>query len=301
MAIDYYSKVRVQPSDRSGIEISVDIPLRLLTGSERRQRTDGTEGLLRPLQIAAESALEYIDKRGQGLKLNVQCEIPIGAGLGSSASTTVATISAVAASQGRVLNKKEIFKLAFFPENFLHGTPSGVDQATCIYGGTLQFKRPSTIKPIILERHPTLLLCDTGIHHATRTLVGSVVKKSKTDEKDFQKHLDQSRAISEGMVKALKAGDDDEMGRLMSDNHEILKKIGVSHPKLDQLVIAARRAGALGAKLTGAGGGGCILAVCRNSKQREAIARRLRTIGGIPYNVTQDPHGLTVTRGRALK
>lgn len=301
MAINYYSKVRVQPSDRSGVDISVDIPLRLLTGSERRQGTDGTEGLLRPLQIAAETALEYIGKKGRGLKLNVECDIPIGAGLGSSASTTVAIISAVAASHGKLLDRKEIFKLAFIPENFLHGTPSGVDQATCIYGGTLQFKRPSTIKPIILQRHPTLLLCDTGIHHTTRTLVGSVVKKSKTDEKNFQKHLDQSRTISNGIVKALKAGDDDEVGRLMSDNHEILKKIGVSHPRLDRLVIEAKRAGALGAKLTGAGGGGCILAVCRNKRQREAIARRLRTIGGTPYNVTQDANGLTVTRGRALK
>ncbi len=84
----------------------------------------------------------------------------------------------------------------------------------------------------------------------------------------------------------------EDLGSLMSLNHELLKKIGVSHPKLDMLVAAAKRAGALGAKLTGAGGGGCIVAVCSSANSREKIAKILGRQGGTPYRISRDLHGV---------
>ena len=105
-------------------------------------------------------------------------------------------------------------------------------------------------------------------------------------------HLAQACEISRGVLKALKTGDMEDLGSLMSLNHELLQRIGVSHPKLDRLVTAAKRAGALGAKLTGAGGGGCIVAVCSNTKSREKIARTLRRDGGTPYRISRDLHGV---------
>jgi mevalonate kinase len=229
------------------------------------------------------------------MDLNVDCEIPIAAGLGSSASTTVSIISAVSKSQGVRLERKEIFKLAFIPERFLHGKPSGVDQATCIYGGTIEFTRPSTIKPIQIRTEPLLLLCDSGIHHETKTLVGSVVKRSQRDKDRFRDYLSQVREISRGVSKALRSADSEDLGSLMSQNHDLLRKIGVSHPKLDRLVGTAKRAGALGAKLTGAGGGGCIVVVCSSIRDRERIARTLRRSGGTPYMISRDINGVDST------
>ena len=296
MAIDLYSEVEVTPKTGSGVQVSADIPLRFLAGKTAKRVIPDPQELLRPLQLAAETTLKQVRRSNRGLVVNVDCEIPVGAGLGSSASTTVAIISAVATFNRIELSRKEIFKLAFVPENFLHGKPSGVDQATCIYGGTIQFNRPSDVKTIRLKKKPIILVCDTGIHHETRTLVGGVVRKSQREKKDFQNYLTQAREISNGVAKALREGDNDDLGDLMFRNHELLQKIGVSHPKLDRLFDAAKRAGALGAKLTGAGGGGCMIVLCRSITDRDRISRVLGREGGTPYEVSMDATGVESQR-----
>ena len=292
MAINLYSQVQVTSKNGSGVEINADIPLRFLAGKPGKTVVPDPRELLRPLQLAAEATLRHVGSSNRGIHVSVECEIPVAAGLGSSASTTVAIIAAVARSKGIELSRKEIFKLAFIPENFLHGKPSGVDQATCIYGGTIRFNRPSNVKRLQLKREPAMLVCDTGIHHATRVLVGGVVEKSQIEKKDFQNYLAKVREISNGVAKALKEGDDEDLGTLMYQNHELLRKIGVSHPKLDRLVDVARDAGALGAKLTGAGGGGCIVVLTRNALARERVSRVLRREGGTPYKISMDGSGV---------
>ena len=292
MAINLYSQVQVTPKNGSGVDVNADIPLRFLTGKPGNAVVPNPRELLRPLQLAAEATLKHIGTGNRGIHVDVECEIPVAAGLGSSASTTVAIIAAVARSKGIELSKKEIFKLAFVPENFLHGRPSGVDQATCIYGGMVLFNRPASVKTLRLKREPAMLVCDTGIHHATRILVGGVVQKSQKERKNFQKYLVQIREISNGVAKALRQGDDEDLGTLMYQNHELLRKIGVSHPKLDHLVEVAREAGALGAKLTGAGGGGCIVVLARGASARARISRVLRMKGGAPYKIQMDSSGV---------
>jgi len=292
MAINLYSEVQVTPKAGSGIDVNADIPLRLLAGKTTKPVILDPRQLLRPLQLAAETTLKHVRAGNRGLFVNVDCEIPVGAGLGSSASTTVAIISAVARANRIELSRKEIFKLAFVPENFLHGKPSGVDQATCIYGGMIQFNRPSDVKMVRLKEKPIILVCDTGIHHETRTLVGGVIRKFRREKKDFRNYLTKVREISTGVAKALREGDNDDLGDLMFRNHELLRKIGVSHPKLDGLVEAAKRAGALGAKLTGAGGGGCMIVLCRSTRDRDRISRVLGREGGTPYKVSMDRSGV---------
>ena len=292
MAINLYSKVQVTPKNSSGVDVDADIPLRFLAGKTGNPMAPDPRRLLRPLQLAAEATLKYVGSSDRGLHVNVECEIPVAAGLGSSASTTVAIISAVGRFNRIELSRKEIFKLAFVPENFLHGKPSGVDQAVCIYGGMIQFNRPSDVKTFRPKKEPLILVCDTGIHHATRTLVGGVVQKSQRERKDFQNYMVRVREISNGVAKALRSGDDEDLGTLMYQNHELLRKIGVSHPKLDHLVETARRAGALGAKLTGAGGGGCIIVLSQSTTARDRISRVLRKEGGTPYKISMDTGGV---------
>jgi len=292
MAIDLYSQVQVTPKKTSGVDVDADIPLRFLAGKSRSPVVPDASGLLRPLQLAAEATMKLVRRSSRGVRVAVECEIPVAAGLGSSASTTVAIIAAVARSNGLNLSRKNIFNLAFVPENFLHGKPSGVDQATCIYGGMIQFTRPFTVRMLKPRKPPAILVCDTGIHRATKTLVGAVVLKSRREKTLFQDHIAKIGEISKGVVKALRQGDDETLGILMYQNHEILGKIGVSHPKLDHLVEVARRAGALGAKLTGAGGGGCVIVLSRSVRDRDRISRVLRREGGTPYKVSMDTRGV---------
>ncbi len=302
MAVDLHSRVQVTPKNSPGIEINADIPLRFIAGEGRNIAIGDTQRLLQPLRLAAEATLDYIGQNDSGVEVSVDCEIPVAAGLGSSASTTVAIIAGVARSHRVELARKEIYKIAFVPENFLHGKPSGVDQAACIYGGMIQFTRPSYVRPIRLGKNPVILVCDTGIHHATKKLVGAVVRRSRRERANFQDHLAEVRKVAQGVARALKAGDDEDLGSLMYQNHELLRQIGVSHPKLDRLVKVAKRAGALGAKLTGAGGGGCIVAVCKSTKARDDIARALRREDGIPYKVSLETRGVESCRaGTVLK
>jgi mevalonate kinase len=292
MAIDLYSTVEVDPVPEDKIAINVDIPLRFLQSSNSASPISNSAAILRPLRMAVETTMTYMKSKNRGVNVDIECEIPVAAGLGSSASTNVAIISAVSRSQGVALTKPSIFELAFVPERFLHGRPSGVDQATSIYGGTLQFSRRFGVKPIRVQEPPVLLICDTGIHHKTGTLVGSVVRKSRTQKEKFREYLAKVTEISNGVMNALKKGDSKGLGELMLENHGLLQKVGVSHPKLDQLVDVAMNSGALGAKLTGAGGGGCMIAVCESALQREKIAGRLKREGGTPYIVSPSPTGV---------
>jgi len=291
MAVNLYSKIEVSPSKSGDIEVTADIPLHLVSDADKSSSASENQELLEPLRLAASATLDHLVIRDRSVHVDANCQIPIGAGLGSSASTTVATSSAVAKSAGARLDREEIFKLAFIPENYLHGQPSGVDQATCIYGGIIQFRKPSKINPISVKRPPTILVCDSGAHRSTKALVGSVVKRSREQTHRFQTHLDEITAMSNAVTKALQSEDYNELGSLFDRNHELLRQIDVSTPALDRLVAEARRAGALGAKLTGAGGGGCIIALCDDNKARSNIARRLRKAGGTIYNVSLDLEG----------
>jgi mevalonate kinase len=292
MAVSLYSRIEVRPSQSGQIEVTADIPLHLVDDDSKGSSARENQELLEPLRIAVSATLDHLAIRDRSVHVDANCQIPIGAGLGSSASTTVATISAIAKSTGARLDRHEIFKLAFIPENYLHGQPSGVDQATCIYGGIIQFKKPSKITAISVKRPPMILVCDSGVHRSTKALVGSVVKRSREQIDRFQTHLGEITVISKAVTKALQSEDRDELGSLMDRNHELLRQIGVSTPVLDRLVAEARKAGALGAKLTGAGGGGCIIALCDSKKDRSNIARRLRKAGGTIYNVSIDANGV---------
>ena len=292
MAINLYSQVEAKPTGHAHVEVEADIPLYATSITNRNLALSDARNMLAPLRLAAETTLKHLRRIRNGVNVNVECEIPIGAGLGSSASINVAIISAVSRSFGVRLDKKDICKLAFTPENVLHGRSSGVDQATCSYGGIIQFTRPFNVKPVRIREPPKILVCDTGIHHSTKNLVGAVLKRSKKQKANFQRYISQVKQISHSAVKALETQDTTMLGSLMYENHELLKKVGVSHPMLDKFVETARKAGALGAKLTGAGGGGCILALYEDSRSRKGIVQALRKQGGYPYNVSMDYNGV---------
>src|SRR2546429_4936873 len=109
MAINLYSEVQVTPKNSSGIDVDADIPLRFLVGKNRNSGVPDPQQLLRPLQLAAEATLKQVGAKDRGLRVNVECEIPVAAGLGFSASTTGAIIYGVSVVERIELSSEDIF------------------------------------------------------------------------------------------------------------------------------------------------------------------------------------------------
>jgi mevalonate kinase len=296
MAINMYAYATAEGSRNRGLKVEANIPVPLL-GREAISRLD-TRMLLEPFRLAARDSLDYLGRRREGISVEVDCGIPVGAGLGSSAATSVAIIAATSRAFDGGLDKEKIREIAFGPESYLHGSPSGVDHATSTYGGMIQFSKPGNVKRLRLARIPTLLVCDTNVHRSTKSLVGSVVKRARSENEFFKSHLDEVSQISRSAIKALRKGNDHELGMLMNRNHELLVQIGVSHPLLDKLVVTARKEGAMGAKLTGAGGGGCMIALCEDVAALSRVGRALRRHGGSPYSVSMDASGVVSATNR---
>ena len=243
---------------------------------------------LKALQVAAKTTMEHIGVKS-GLNFIVRSEIPIAAGLGSSAAICVATVAAVGELLGGGLPLETVCELAYEGERVVHGTPSGVDNNISTYGGILRYERAKGHERLNLENTPPFVIGNTRRKRSTRRLVSRVGRLRERNPEIVNQLIDTMANISEEGLTALKEGELRCLGDLMNINHGILASLGVSISKLDLLVHASRMAGAFGAKLTGAGGGGCMIAVSEE-KNLENIAKSIRRCRGVPHiiNVTYD-------------
>jgi mevalonate kinase len=226
-------------------------------------------------------------ERTPTLRLQITSSIPIASGLGSGAAIATAIVRALSAHMGRSLTNQAISALVYASERRFHGTPSGIDNTVVAFEQPIWFCRPSaaqlattqdarpTIEPIQIAAPFTLLIGDTGIRSATHLPVGDVRKRWQADPAHYEALFDQVDALVTQARQALASGAIDTLGGLLNQNHTVLQQIGVSSPELDRLVEAARAAGALGAKLSGGGWGGIMIALVE-PHTRERVAEALR-------------------------
>lgn len=192
----------------------------------------------------------------EGWLVDIGTDLPVGRGMGSSAALAVALIRAESASRGHAPSVDEVFERAFAVERVFHGNPSGLDHAVSARGGLLRYRRgpPPSFEPLPLPSW-RLVVLDSGVAGDTKQLVAGVASRRPTVDADLDR-------IGELVLEATAALDDPQaLGPLLTENHGLLRRIGVSTPQLDDLVALALKAGALGAKLAGAGGGGVVLAL----------------------------------------
>jgi mevalonate kinase len=234
------------------------------------------------------------------LWLEIRSMIPTGAGLGSSAAVTVATLGALHALQDR-FDPPAIAREAFEIEHEVQGRASPIDTSTATAGGGV-LVRPDAGEDLLwtitrdtrhwsLHRCPlpalTFVIGSTGISAATGPLVAGVKERVDASPKAASMVREIGHITMDGLV-ALQREDLAAAGRLMDRNHELLNALGVGHPMLDRLVEAARTH-SYGAKLTGAGGGGSMVAL---TDEPERTAKAIREAGGNPYLVRTDPVGV---------
>jgi len=178
----------------------------------------------------------------------------------------------------------------------VHITPSGVDPAISTYGGLITYRRGEGIRRLEARGPLELVVGDTGIKRSTGALVSAVRALKERRPRLFASLLEAAEHLVADAVAALERGDLTALGELMDINHGLLSAIGVSNEALDRLVHAARRAGALGAKLTGAGGGGCMVALVEPGSG-ERVARAVEAAEGRAFLAELSREGVRVEQG----
>lgn len=202
--------------------------------------------------------------------------LPAGAGLGASAALGVALARAVSdLCRARGLSVPSVAEAALAWENVFHGNASGVDTAAAEHGGCLWFRRGHAPEPVQPARPLELVIALVEKGSSTRLMVEGVAARRAAQPARVDALLAEMAALVVSARSHLLAGELAELGQLMSKNHRLLVELGVSTAGLDQAVHVAEQAGALGAKLTGAGGGGCVVAlVAAGDSQRVRAAWR---------------------------
>jgi len=233
---------------------------------------------LRALTRIAVSAFAGSRTNWPDVLIRVSSGIPIGRGLGSGAAVGTAIVRAVAEYYGESPEVSEVSDLVFEIEKLFHGTPSGIDNTVVAYEMPIYFVRG--VPPTLLKLHSPLRLVvgDAGPARPTHEVVSFVRQQWQESPSLYEDLFGQVGEISRLARRALETGDVSAVGGLMRRNHEVLKKMGVSSPSLDALVEAAEAAGALGAKLSGAGWGGNMVALTGASRVTQ-VAAQLRLAG----------------------
>ncbi len=193
--------------------------------------------------------------------INIHSSIPVAGGLGSGAAVSVALIRAFSAFLGSPLPDQEVDRIAFEVEKLHHGIPSGIDNAVVTYGKPVYFIKGKPIITLHVGKPFLIVIAGTGLTALTKDSVAAVRKLWENDKPRWEKVFKSVGEIAHQGSLAIKNGDIPELGRLMDANHTLLQEMTVSCRELDQLVDISRKSGALGAKLSGGGRGGNMIAL----------------------------------------
>ncbi len=215
------------------------------------------------------------------LCLKVTSTIPVAAGLGSGAATTVAVVRALSGFLGCPLPDEAVNAVAYEVEKIHHGTPSGIDNTVVTYARPVYFVRGQPARTFRVGRPFTMVIADTGIPAPTAQAVADVRAAWQAEPERFERLFAAVGRIAEEARGAIEAGRPAVLGGLMDENHALLQQMGVSCPTLDRLVAAARAAGAAGAKLSGGGRGGNMIALVQDEAQAAYLARALEAAGAV--------------------
>lgn len=218
--------------------------------------------------------------------LCIHSTIPIAAGLGSGAAIAVAVIRALSAYMSSPLPDEAVNDLAFQSERIFHGTPSGIDNSVITYARPIFFTRGKSIETIQVRSPFWIMIGDTGIPAPTRESVAALRELWQADPPRWDEVFSQVGEIVVEARQAIELGDQTKLGDLMNANHSLLQKMNVSCNELDALVEAACKAGALGAKLSGGGRGGNMIALVAK-ESAPAVAGALGNAGAIRIILTR--------------
>ncbi len=232
------------------------VEYRLDKNPKKRQSFEKPAGLI----------LDQMGLSKKGMKIEVFSDIPRGMGLGGSAAIAVSIIKALNNHFKLALNQDEINEMALESEKIAHGNPSGIDNTMATYGHPLIFRNGDNplIEPLNINETFSILVGFSSTEGLTAKTVGIVRDLWKKNPGVYEKIFDEIDSLALQSIQAIQNNDFELLGQLMNINHGLLNTLQVSTPELERLIMIARESGALGAKLTGGGGGGAVIALCKD-------------------------------------
>ncbi len=220
------------------------------------------------------------------LTITISSTIPIARGLGSGAAVSTAIARALSKHFGQELSPRAVSDLVYEVEKIHHGTPSGIDNTVIAYDAPVYFVKGKTCEVFRVKRPFIVVIGDTGVPSPTKVAVAEVRRAWEREPSRYDRLFDQVGEVVVRARRAIEEGRIEEMGHLMDENQRLLREIGVSSPELEHLIEAAREAGALGAKLSGAGRGGNMIALV-TEETKGAVVKALREAGAKGVIVTE--------------
>lgn len=275
----------LRPAPELGVNIVDKRPGREM-GFYIIDKRPAAEGYIKKYEEAQRKSVElmnkavwHVDFDRNPVEVILGGDLYCASGVGASAASCVAMARAVNEHFGLGLSAEQINLCGLEGDKAYAGTPSGIDNTCSTYGGLIYFRKnmqggANTIERIQLGKPLDIIMVSTGITTRTEEAVAGVRERLKQNPEEYGRIFDGAEQIVAKAKDALANGDAEEVGKLMDENHRLLQRIGVSHEKLDYLVGLCRKNHALGAKMTGGGMGGYMVAVfsCPNCQEKAAKA-----------------------------
>lgn len=229
----------------------------------------------------------------KAVKITTKGDFSHSVGLGSSSAVTVATFKALSVLFNLPLSLREIFDLSYRVNLEIQGVGSGFDIAAATFGRTIYFVTGGkTIEPLNIDSLP-LVVGYSGIKADTPFYVRRVAEAFKTRKDEMNGLFSEIKGLVDQAKNKILEDNFESLGELMNNNHRLLQKLGVSIPSLDRMVEASLSGGAYGAKLSGAGGGDCMIALI-DEKKRSAVEKAIENVGGEIITIDTNAEGVRV-------
>lgn len=238
-----------------------------------------------PLARAFHALLAPYGASRQAVAIDATVDLPSAAGLGCSAALGVAVAGAVDQALGIERDAEGRAGAALTWERVFHGNPSGIDTAVSAQGGVIVYRKGEPIERVHPRAPLRLVVAHSGEQSTTKEMVEMVARQHEKATERLDKTFDAIAAIVRNARLAIEAGDLRALGQLMDLNQALLNSLLVSTARIEELCTAALEAGALGAKLTGAGGGGCVIALVDTDASAEHVLRALEQMDAEVFEV----------------
>ncbi|MDI6754523.1 MAG: mevalonate kinase [Thermodesulfobacteriota bacterium] len=250
---------------------------------DERREAKGYKEEKKGMQIESlERIFKHLRFRPEHLRILLSGDLPAMSGIGATGASSVAIVRALSEEFNLRLTDDEVNAAAYQAEIAYHGpTTSGIDNTVSTYGGIICLTRgePNVVRKMRLKEPVEVVIGDTGIIANTKALLSALAERKKNSPDRYGRMLQRAQQIAEEAMARIEAFDLEEIGRLMDRNQSLLREAEISCPEMDLLIDLSRSAGAWGTKLTGSGGGGCMLALTPGIDLQEKVASAIEAKG----------------------